>query len=93
MRIVIAGSVDAAYCKTVPEMAVRRGVGILSKIVERGIRRGDLTDNAATQSPQLIIAPAFYLAVNLMAFGDFEEIDVDAYFEGHVHMVMRGMRG
>jgi len=94
MRIVIAESERIPeIAKQFHDMAVKRGLSILKKIVARGIKRGDLAKNAATQTPQLIIAPAFYLAVNLMAFGDTEHIDVDTYFEGHVHMVMRGMMG
>ncbi|MEM1301446.1 MAG: TetR/AcrR family transcriptional regulator [Pseudomonadota bacterium] len=92
MRIVIAEAERLPdISRQFHDMAVRKGLGILKKIVARGIKRGDLQENAATRTPQLIIAPAFYLAVNLMAFGQIEELDVDAYFEGHIEMVMRGM--
>lgn len=79
--------------KTYHDMAITRGVSVLTKIVERGIQRGELSESAATQNPQLLIAPAVYVCLNGMAFSDLNPIDVDSYFEGHVELIMRGLCG
>ena len=92
MRILISESnrvpeIAAKY----HDMALARGLGILTAVIERGIARGEVTESAVTQNPHLILAPAVFLTVHNMAFEELSPIDLDTFFEGHLELVLRGL--
>lgn len=73
------------------DMALARGIAILQAVIARGIERGELRESAVTRNPQLITAPAVFVAIHNMAFDKFSPIDVHQYFEGHLELVLLGL--
>ncbi|MEM9435679.1 MAG: TetR/AcrR family transcriptional regulator [Pseudomonadota bacterium] len=92
MRVLIAesGRVPGLAAKY-HEMALGRGIAMLKAIIERGVRRGEVVESIVSRQHELIVAPAIFLAVHNMVFSEFDEIDVEAFFESHVSLIVRGL--
>jgi AcrR family transcriptional regulator len=66
---------------------VSRGLGVLTRIVERGIARGEIRSEALAQFPQLVMAP---LLVSLLWDGLFQAIsplDIERMLDTHVDLL------
>ena len=71
--------------------AVARGRKLLGRIVERGVERGELTQNAATQLPIVILAPAFMAAIWSMIFNEQDIILPEEFLNAHLDLVFDGI--
>ncbi|MEL6608020.1 MAG: TetR/AcrR family transcriptional regulator [Pseudomonadota bacterium] len=92
MRILISESHRLPdMAQTYHDMAIKRGSALLAGLVERGIARGELRESAATQTPELLIAPIMFACLHNMTFQHIDPLDIDEYFEGHIEMIMRGI--
>jgi AcrR family transcriptional regulator len=93
LRLLIAESgrfpeLSRAYREEVvePGMAAMRGA------LERGVAAGEFEQRKVVDFPQILVAPAVLAVVWMLIFGDRQALDLDAYFQAHLEMVMAGLR-
>jgi AcrR family transcriptional regulator len=63
----------------------------LQRTIQRGINRGDISRSAVTECPLVIIGPIALVDIWMMMFDDRHPLDLKAYFDAHVEMVLRGL--
>jgi AcrR family transcriptional regulator len=73
------------------EEFVRPCLDMLRKAIQRGVERGELRDSAILNSPQVVIAPMALVDLWLMMFGDRQPLDLKAYFDAHLDLVLNGL--
>lgn len=73
-------------------VAMKRGLALIDRVIQRGIARGDLRDGPAAQEPRLVMGPCVMAAIWSMTFSDVEPLDIDRYFAGHVDLLLNGLR-
>ncbi len=73
------------------ELTVKRGSKLLRRILERGVARGEVSENALLNNPQVVIAPAMFFAIHNMVFYRTGLLDFDEYFDAHVELVLNGV--
>ncbi len=92
MRIIIA---EGERFPTLTEFYYREFIAkvlaVLTRVVERGIQRGELRDGAATRLPQVLIAPGIMAAVWQMTFQPYKPIALEDFLEAHIDLVMKGI--
>jgi AcrR family transcriptional regulator len=92
MRIMIAeGSRFPALTEFYYREFISKIVEVLGKVVERGIKRGELRDGAASRLPQILIAPGIMAAVWHMTFQPYHPIALDQFLEAHIDLIMNGI--
>ena len=64
---------------------------LLDQVIQRGIDRGEIRPSAITACPQVIIAPIAQVDLWIMMYDDRQPIDLKAYFEAHVELVLKGL--
>ena len=74
------------------DTAMRSGLELLDRVVERGIARGEFRKGPAAEYPRLIMAPGILASIWLMTFSDVEELDIDRYFAAHMDLILNGLR-
>jgi len=72
-------------------ITVERGTKLLSKILERGVARGEVRPGPMLDTPQIIIAPAIFFAVHKMMFEDAQAIEFERFFEAHLDLLFNGV--
>src|SRR5580704_4267029 len=70
---------------------LRPCLDMLKKAIQRGVERGELRDSAILNSPQVVIAPMALVDLWLMMFGDRQPLDLKAYFDAHLDLVLNGL--
>lgn len=73
------------------DLAYSRGRALIAATLRRGIERGEVREGPSSAFPELVIAPAIFLAVHRETMGALSPIDRDAFLEGHVELVLRGI--
>ncbi|HEX4410203.1 MAG TPA: TetR/AcrR family transcriptional regulator [Xanthobacteraceae bacterium] len=63
----------------------------LKQVIQRGVDRGEFRDSPVTNSPQVVIAPIALLNLWLMMFGNRQPLDLKAYFDAHLELVLNGL--
>jgi len=92
MRIIIAeGGRFPALSEFYYREFIAKIVAVLGRIVERGVRRGELREGAAARLPQVLIAPAIMAAVWQMTFQPYHPITLDQFLEAHVDLIWNGI--
>lgn len=92
MRIIISeGSRFPALTEFYYREFIAKIVVVLGKIVERGIKRGELRDGPATRLPPVLIAPGIMAAIWHMTFQPYHPIAFDQFLEAHVDLIMNGI--
>ena len=66
---------------------VSRGLAALTRIVERGVERGEFRQSAVSDLPQLLVAPVVVATLWRMLFSN-RALDTDKLIETHVDMVI-----
>ncbi|AVA24768.1 TetR/AcrR family transcriptional regulator [Rhizobium sp. LEGMi198b] len=61
------------------------------KLFEEGVAAGELRDAPAIKIPDTVIGAAVMLCVSQMIFADRKPQDVEAFFEAHVDLILRGL--
>ena len=64
----------------------------LRAVVKRGVERGEFRPSALNWQPQAIFSPALTAAIWLLLFNRFAPLDLDAYFQTHVDLLMHGLK-
>ncbi len=70
---------------------VSKGQVIIQRIVERGIERGEIRNDAAAQMPNIILAPAIMAVIWNMTFGKIQPMDPQDFLEAHIDLVLNGL--
>ncbi|MDQ4061868.1 MAG: TetR/AcrR family transcriptional regulator [Pseudomonadota bacterium] len=71
---------------------ISRGLGILRRIAETAVARGEFHSDALARFPQLAIAPAVVAIIWGGLFERFEPLDVERLFEAHLELLMRALK-
>ncbi|MEO1204769.1 MAG: TetR/AcrR family transcriptional regulator [Pseudomonadota bacterium] len=92
MRIVIS---EGNRFPAITEFYHREFIGQMNKLIEtivaKGVARGEMRDGAATRLPMVIIGPGVMAAIWQMTFQPHHPIDLDAFYEAHVDLIMNGI--
>jgi AcrR family transcriptional regulator len=63
----------------------------LKQAIQRGIDRGEIRESLIVNSPQVVIAPIALVDLWLMMFDDRQPLDLKAYFDAHLELVLNGL--
>jgi AcrR family transcriptional regulator len=64
---------------------------MLKEAIQRGIDRGEIRKSPIVDSPQVVFAPIVLLDDWMMMFDDRHPLDLKAYFEAHLDLVLNGL--
>ena len=64
---------------------------MLNQAIQRGMDRGEIRRSAVTECPLVIIAPIALVDVWMMMFDDRQPLDLKAYFDAHLDLVLKGL--
>lgn len=66
---------------------VARGIAGMRMLVQYGIARGEISNPALAQFPQLLVAPAMVAVLWQGLFGKYDPLDVKAMLKAHVDLI------
>jgi hypothetical protein len=55
------------------------------------VDRGEIRNPSIIDSPQVVIAPIALVDLWMMLFGDRQPLDLKAYFDAHLDLVLNGL--
>jgi hypothetical protein len=64
---------------------------MLRQAIQRGVDRGEFRNSPIINNPQIVIAPIALVDLWIMMFSDRKPLDVKAYFEAHVDLLLNGL--
>jgi AcrR family transcriptional regulator len=70
---------------------LRPCLDMLRQAIQRGVDRGEIRASAILQSPQVVMAPIALVDLWLMLFDERQPLDVKAYFDAHLELVLNGL--
>jgi hypothetical protein len=68
-----------------------RGISLLKGVLRRGVERGEFRDAPAIDRPGVVMGPAIMAAVWSLVFQAQAPLDLDAFLEAHVDLVLHGL--
>jgi AcrR family transcriptional regulator len=70
---------------------LRPCLDMLRQAIQRGVDRGEIRNSAIVEQPQVVIGPIALVDVWMMLFDDRQPLDLKAYFNAHLDMVLNGV--
>jgi AcrR family transcriptional regulator len=70
---------------------LRPCLDMLKQAIQRGIDRGEIRNTSIINSPQVVIAPIALVDLWMMMFDKRQPLDLKAYFEAHLDLVLNGL--
>ncbi len=70
---------------------LRPCLDMLRQAIQRGVDRGEIRNSAIIEQPQVVIGPIALVDVWMMLFDDRQPLDLKAYFNAHLDMVLNGV--
>jgi AcrR family transcriptional regulator len=64
---------------------------MLKQAIQRGIDRGEIRQSSVINNPQVVIAPIALVDLWMMMFDDRQPLDLKAYFNAHLDLVLNGL--
>jgi AcrR family transcriptional regulator len=64
---------------------------MLRQAIQRGVDRGEFRNSSILSAPQVVIAPIALVDLWIMMFSDRQPLDLKAYFEAHLDLVLNGL--
>jgi AcrR family transcriptional regulator len=64
---------------------------MLSRIIQRGIDRGEIRRSVVTDCPLVIIGPIAFVDIWIMMFDNRHPLDLKTYFDAHIDLVLKGL--
>ncbi len=64
---------------------------MLRQAIQRGMDRGEFRNSAIIDLPQIVIAPIALVDLWMMMFDDRQPLDMKAYFNAHLDLVLNGL--
>ena len=87
-----------AEAPRLPELAdryhqeiLRPCLDMLRQAIRRGMDRGEFRNSAIIDLPQIVIAPIALVDLWMMMFDDRQPLDMKAYFNAHLDLVLNGL--
>jgi AcrR family transcriptional regulator len=74
------------------EQVVSRGVATLSRLIERGIERGEFKPTPLRDYPQLLVAPVLTAIFWRQLFERHHHLDTDALLKTHIDLMLDAIR-
>ena len=72
---------------------LRPCLDMLRQAIQRGMDRGEFRKSAIVDLPQIVIAPIALVDLWMMMFDDRQPLDMKAYFNAHLDLVLNGLVG
>jgi AcrR family transcriptional regulator len=73
------------------EESLRPCLDRLKQAIQRGMDRGEIRKSSIIDSPQVVIAPIALVDLWMMMFEDRQPLDLKAYFNAHLDLVLNGL--
>src|SRR3984885_10411353 len=73
------------------EEILRPCLDMLQRAIQRGIDRGEFRKSAIVDLPQIVFAPIVLVDQWMMMFDDRQPLDLKAYFDAHLDLVLNGL--
>jgi AcrR family transcriptional regulator len=73
------------------EEILRPCLDMLRQAIQRGVDHGEIRKSAIVDSPQVVIAPIALVDLWMMMFEDRQPLDLKAYFDAHLDLVLNGL--
>jgi len=70
---------------------LRPCLDMLRQAIQRGMDRGEFRKSAIIDLPQIVIAPIALVDLWMMMFDDRQPLDMKAYFNAHLDLVLNGL--
>lgn len=70
---------------------LRPCLDMLRQAIRRGMDRGEFRKSAIVDLPQIVIAPIALVDIWMMMFDDRQPLDMKAYFNAHLDLVLNGL--
>jgi AcrR family transcriptional regulator len=70
---------------------LRPCLDMLRQAIKRGMDRGEFRKSAIVDLPQIVIAPIALVDLWMMMFDDRQPLDMKAYFNAHLDLVLNGL--
>jgi AcrR family transcriptional regulator len=70
---------------------LRPCLDMLRQAIQRGMDRGEFRRSSIIDTPQVIIAPIALVDLWMMMFDDRQPLDLKAYFNAHLDLVLNGL--
>ena len=70
---------------------LRPCLDMLRQAIQRGMDRGEFRNSAIIDLPQIVIAPIALVDLWMMMFDDRQPLDLKAYFNAHLDLVLNGL--
>jgi len=70
---------------------LRPCLDMLRRAIQRGMDHGEFRKSAIVDLPQIVIAPIALVDLWMMMFDDRQPLDMKAYFEAHLDLVLNGL--
>jgi AcrR family transcriptional regulator len=70
---------------------IRPCLDLLKQAIQRGMDRGEIRKSSIIDSPQVVIAPIALVDMWMMMFDDRQPLDLKAYFDAHLELVLNGL--
>jgi AcrR family transcriptional regulator len=74
------------------ENVVSRGLGAIRSIIEKGVGNGEFRESALDDFPHLLVSPVIFSMLWKQLFEAHAPMDTDAFFEGHIDLLLNGIR-
>lgn len=71
---------------------VTPGITAMRMLVKKGVASGEFRDTIIVEFPQVLVGPAVLAVMWLLIFGQRQELNVDAYQQAHLELLLRGLR-
>jgi AcrR family transcriptional regulator len=69
-----------------------RGLGMLRKVANRAVERGEFRSDELVRFPQLVVAPAVVAVLWAHLFQRLEPLDIEPMFDAHIALLMRALK-
>ncbi len=73
------------------EEILRPCLELLRQAIQRGMDRGEIRKSSIIDCPQVVIAPIALVDLWMMMFDDRQPLDLKAYFDAHLDLVLNGL--
>jgi len=73
------------------EEILRPCLDMLRQAIKRGVDRGEIRKSKIVDQPQVVIGPIALVDVWMMMFDDRQPLDLKAYFDAHLDLVLNGL--
>lgn len=92
LRIMIAeGGRVPALARAYHRSVFARVEAMLDRLIDYGIKRGEVRAQVAAYDRKLMVAPVLVAAVWRLTFDEIDPLDMPNYIAGHVDIVTRGL--